>query len=412
MTGHAGEFGEQPEEVRPTDARPPVVLEGLDQAIARVINSADHSKLFQSSQWASTFPSIFAASSLTADATKFIAQLAIPSEVWLKSSASYLPANMPNLATAAEQISSTWIDAERMRSIFEEHTAWTKSIGVTEPLSLAISRLTEVPGLLALSNFNAEGQLADLLRTSKALSDSLISQRDYFSKLARHISEVGASELPPNWVEMEMPENLEVLLLDEGLPLAWIPPKDVLRKLFAAESAGARRRIISANRKTIVEACFDELSDIKLNDAALSPWVDDFALEAAHALREGRWRASQALSANLIDSILRNAIEATVVKEVKSNPDKRIDWERFPMKSALVLGGLYGIHVPFHIQRGDVVPTSFSRHASVHGVSIRQYKQVNAVIALMHLVGLLRLVETEAHAAPKIKKRGRAKRTV
>lgn len=63
------------------------------------------------------------------------------------------------------------------------------------------------------------------------------------------------------------------------------------------------------------------------------------------------------------------------------------------MKPALVLGALYEIHAQYFASKGDPSRQKYSRHASVCGVVIQPYKRVNAVIALMHVVGLFRLVE-------------------
>jgi hypothetical protein len=77
------------------------------------------------------------------------------------------------------------------------------------------------------------------------------------------------------------------------------------------------------------------------------------------------------------------------------------------VKAALVLGALYGFHAQYFASTGDPIPTKYWRHASVRGVSIQPYKQVNAVIALMlHVVGLLRLLEA-SHPIKQQKKPGK-----
>lgn len=56
--------------------------------------------------------------------------------------------------------------------------------------------------------------------------------------------------------------------------------------------------------------------------------------------------------------------------------------------------------------KGNPIRTKSLRHASVHGVSIQQHKQVNTVIVLMHAVGLLPVVEA-SHPVKQQKKRAK-----
>lgn len=41
------------------------------------------------------------------------------------------------------------------------------------------------------------------------------------------------------------------------------------------------------------------------------------------------------------------------------------------------------------------MPTQFTRHGTVHTISSRQYSKANSLIALLHVVGLLCLIEDE-----------------
>lgn len=95
----------------------------------------------------------------------------------------------------------------------------------------------------------------------------------YFQELAeftKRFSQLPDALRPPNWKGVKSPgvRQLETLLLEEGLPLAWVPPSDVLAKLFAAPSAGARRHVLSSNWITIATACSSELDGMADNEAA------------------------------------------------------------------------------------------------------------------------------------------------
>lgn len=261
----------------------------------------------------------------------------------------------------------------------------------------AFGEITELKeAALRLAGVSKAIELAVASTRADAFIQELDRQRALLLELAAHIGEVGATAFPPNWETVDASPNFQEILTEEGLALAWVPPPAILQQILDATSAGKRRQIISRNRKQITAACIAELEAIDLGDCESQAWVDDFALEAAYALREGRWRASQALSANLLDSVLTAAIDGSIQQKVRRSGGKKWEqqgWETFSAKDVLVFSALYGVHSQYRPGNGDPVPKTFSRHASVHSVSLEQYKPVNAVIALMHVVGLLRLVE-------------------
>lgn len=218
-----------------------------------------------------------------------------------------------------------------------------------------------------------------------------------FSDIAKNLQKIAARAYPSNWRTRDglvsFPENLEEILIDEGIPLAWVPPTHVLEKLFAAQTPGERRKVLSSNWKSIVDECKMVLNSVE--EKQLAVYVD-FAMEAAETLADGRWKASQALSANILDSFLHQKFTLASRKEL-TNQKQRVDWKKFPMRVALVVGALSGGYVEYWPKNGDDIPTQFSRHASAHGLSLRQYSRLNAVIALMNVVGLIKVSETDLY---------------
>lgn len=219
------------------------------------------------------------------------------------------------------------------------------------------------------------------------------AQREQFAQLIGVARRAVEAQLPPNWraEAISVPKDLEVLLLDEGLALAWVPPPAVLTRLFNASSASERRRILGSRWKVITNACIEELDSVR--DSSVSSHVR-FARKAADALLAGSPEASQALSANLLDTVLRAEFSATDRKSI-TGQRARLDIDGYPLRVAIVLGGIWGAHGEFWPENGDKVPRAYSRHGTVHGVSRRQYSRINAVLALMHVVSILRLIEVD-----------------
>lgn len=246
----------------------------------------------------------------------------------------------------------------------------------------------------------------ELTKTSEALAKAIAPAmeswsrvyRDQFAGVAEHLAKITKSLYPPNWQDetmVSLPKNLDQILLDEGLPLAWVPPHAVLVKLFAASTPGERRTILSNHWRQILASCVTELESI--SESKLKEYVE-FALEAAESLGAGRWKASQALSANLMDTILHRVFDKASRQKLIGQKS-RIDYKSYPIKEALVLGGIWGSYSEYWTSNGDLIPRRYTRHASAHGVSRRQYTRLNSLVALMHVVGLLKVIEFDASRA-------------
>ncbi|MBM3210341.1 hypothetical protein FJZ39_03325 [Candidatus Saccharibacteria bacterium] len=250
----------------------------------------------------------------------------------------------------------------------------------------------EVPSLSAL--------LPEVNRLSATLSSSILpglnrlikAYHKDISQIAESIRKIAETSYPPNWKGdrvIQLPNNLETLLLDEGLPLAWVPSRQVLDKLFAATTPAERRKVLSNNWRGILNATIQELESIE--EPELKDYLQ-FALESADSIKSKHWRASQALSTNLIDSILHQSFDS-VSKRKLTDQSTRIDWKTYPLRPAIVFAGIWGSYSQYWPSNGDPIPRRYTRHASAHGVSKRQYSRLNALIALMHIVGLLKVLE-------------------
>lgn len=259
----------------------------------------------------------------------------------------------------------------------------------------------EVPAL----KFDYSSMFPEITKINESIMKSLAPtlaefNRTYFSQfseIAKNLQKIAARAYPSNWRLgdglVSFPDNLEEILIEEGIPLAWVPPTEVLEKLFAAESPGDRRKVLSSNWKAIVAECQAVLGTVEEKQLAI---YVEFATEAAEALAEGKWKASQALSANILDSFLHQKFTAEDRMEL-TNQKTRVDWKKFPMRVALVVGSLSGGYGEYWPKNGDEIPKQFSRHASAHGLSHRQYSRLNAVIALMNVVGLVKVSETDLY---------------
>jgi hypothetical protein len=226
-------------------------------------------------------------------------------------------------------------------------------------------------------------------------------QRSQFADVLRQFNRVAdmvRASMPPNWRDATSPNwaELETMTLDEGLALGWVPESEVLHLLFSAPDAAARRRIIGRRWQRIVRHCMSELDAIDTKSLVRHA---RFGKEAADALLKGSAAPSQALSANLLDTILRAHFTDTDRRRLVGQR-RRLSVDAFSLRRAIVLGGIWGAFGEYWPTQGDPIPTKFSRHASAHAVTRRQFSRLNATIALMHVTSLLRLLDAEM-AKPK-----------
>lgn len=219
------------------------------------------------------------------------------------------------------------------------------------------------------------------------------------------------TSLPPNWrsPDVEFPDlgELERLQLTEGLPLAWVPPNRVLSEILHAKTAAARRRVIAREADVILRTCERELR--RLSSQETKEWRSS-ARQAGKAMRAGHWQAGQALAAIALDTatvrFVRSSYPDAVTQSRNGKGGEKIStppgsgerslptWSDvdYP-KALLVLHSLYGAFAEFNGGAGEPVPTQFTRHGTIHSMSRRQYSKANALIALMHVVSLLCLIE-------------------
>ncbi|MGV9662766.1 hypothetical protein [Nocardia niigatensis] len=233
---------------------------------------------------------------------------------------------------------------------------------------------------------------ASLGPTIHMINDLLELQRDRFGEILKGIAAQRERLKPPNWRGVPTPSAtlLEAMLLDEGLALAWVPDGELLGKLFTASSGQERRRIMGRQWKNIVATCrklTESISDSELME------YRDFALKSADALQAGYADAAQALSANLLETILKTTLDKDAHRFV-TEQKARLPLEKLSARVGIVFGGIWGAHAEYRTWQGDRVPRRFTRHASAHAVSNRQYSRINSVIALMHVVAYLKLLES------------------
>lgn len=199
--------------------------------------------------------------------------------------------------------------------------------------------------------------------------------------------------LPPNLRshadEIDAREVHE-FLKTEGIPLYLVPRGRTALRLVRAQDRAARRRVLND--------CYDSLIDdcAAILEGADRDVIGDellFALDGLGAMRSGYTRSAQAMLTVTLDTLVyrfhpdrnkRSKITnrpkgATVPAEIKE----------MGLREALVWLPIWNAHEQFWRHQGDPVPRYYSRHASVHAVSTRQFSKRNCIQVLMLVASLI-----------------------
>jgi hypothetical protein len=223
--------------------------------------------------------------------------------------------------------------------------------------------------------------------------------RSVVPELAKLASLIPEDWFPRNW---EQAPDLDIdaaigIIVDEGIPLVWVPRAAIVAELVAAADADARDEVLLSSRDEIAEDCLAVLGEITAPD--LKP-LAELAAEAVTALRDGHRSSAQALAGNVFDTLLRDATRRGVIftgppvgyfkydkvrKQITPVSDDTVI-RRF--RADCVLSASLPALQPY--DPSDPPPARFIRHATAHCVRPEQYTPVNAVVAAMLMTSMLR----------------------
>ena len=189
-------------------------------------------------------------------------------------------------------------------------------------------------------------------------------------------------------------EEVEQVVMVDGIPLYGLPRTSIAEALIRADGATCRRAIlgrrwkrISADCRMVAEACTSQ---------SAVPYVR-FALAALDALDEGHTEAAQALAGSLVEAILSSYFGTDRSEYTPDKAGKRTKeaYDEFGVRQFIALAPVWQTYQKFFVSEGDKVPMTFSRNATAHTVSSRQFSRRNALQGLMVACSLLYRLDEE-----------------
>lgn len=213
---------------------------------------------------------------------------------------------------------------------------------------------------------------------------------------------------PQNWHGSGLtPDRILPLAIDDGIPVAWVPPTDVLKALVAAPQ-GQRRAVLLAHEVEVLADCRRRL--LECDD----PGLDDtthLLTRAFDAFDGGHPEAAMALAVSVGEPL---ALWASVPRvQVFDSRSARENWERDRKRKKYKLASMeldrvvpgssmHRYEVSRHaliapvkkffteFRPGDPKPDVLSRHVVAHAPTPVHFSRTNALLALMLATSILR----------------------
>ncbi|WP_343826398.1 hypothetical protein [Falsarthrobacter nasiphocae] len=232
-------------------------------------------------------------------------------------------------------------------------------------------------------------------RTMEGLRASLGS---FFDPEALH--GLNRALLPPNLkghADEIWANEVQDFVEQEGIPLYLVPRGRTALRLLRAKDRAGRRRVLGDCYESLMEDCSAVLE--RVGHETIKDELS-FALDGLGAMRAGHFRSAQAMFTVTLDTLIYRFYPDMKARKAITNRKKGADVpetiDEMGIRDALVWLPIWNAHEAFWKDKGDKVPYYYSRHASVHGVSSRQFNRRNCIQALMLVTSLLGYVDQGA----------------
>lgn len=198
----------------------------------------------------------------------------------------------------------------------------------------------------------------------------------------------------PNWgVDVDF-DDAGRLALDDGIPLAYVPPAEIVTGLLAAPTPADRRAVLVSETPVITEACRSLVTDPVIT--AAFPEYTPLAQAAVAALADGHHESAQALAVNVTESFVREWIAEKYHKVKKhvlaadpAKADPNESWVPARLRLEMMILPLLKFFDEWSPKSGKPAPTDLSRHVTAHQAAAGQYTPINALVAVMLMTSLL-----------------------
>jgi len=285
---------------------------------------------------------------------------------------------------------------DSVKPVLDMESAWKKQFGFINSDFFTTYAATQAQfaqfgaSLTKTIDFGISNPVAKIVQQFAA------QQSAWLKTLEPTLQGLRESFYPPNLrgIEDLKFEDVEKVVMADSIALYGVPRTAIAAALIRAGSAAKRREILGRRWKAISADCREAVTGFESDAVApLAP----FALAALDALDGGHTAAAQALAGSLIDSLLTANFGKDRYQYTPDKNGKRTTkaYEEFTIRQFVAFAPMWQIYQQFWVNEGDKVPTTFSRNATAHTVSPRQFNRRNAVQALLFATSLLYFLDEQ-----------------
>lgn len=225
-----------------------------------------------------------------------------------------------------------------------------------------------------------------------------VSQASWISRTTPLLEGLDLNIYPDNLAEIDelMIREVRPVVMLDGIALYGIPRPSVAEAIIRADDTASRRRIIGSRWKAIVVDCRAALKDC---DAKSLKQEIGHTLAAIDALEDGHPQAAQALLGTVIDTLVTSYFGEKRRLFTPGRTKTTDAYKRMHMREFIAFAPIWQAYQPFWASQKDRVPTTFSRHATAHTASKKQYSRINTVQGLMIACGILLFLDEQDERA-------------
>lgn len=238
-----------------------------------------------------------------------------------------------------------------------------------------------------LSDPGTERALQDAGRIMRETGSALIQEA---LRASKDFADAFAAAMPDNWHGLT---NLQVfaaveLMEGTGWSLLWTPPAETVIEILGTREPDHRREILVGAESRILFDLGEMLN--RVEEPSLQG-LREASKESLEAYRSGFFSPSQALSASILSSALHEHLGERSHRKVRKRfleaNERAASIREFRWVAVQVAVGK--VLEEYDPATGLPERSDFNRHASAHRVKEPQYRQVNALSALMLVSALL-----------------------
>lgn len=306
-----------------------------------------------------------------------------------------LPESTRKSISALAALQSRTLDS--LRPVLEMQGAWKKQFDFINSDFFKTHAATQAQFAKLGANLTKTIDFGISDSVAKIAQQFAAQQSSWLKTLGPTLERLRASFYPLNLrgIEDLRFEDVEKVVMADGIALYGVPRTPIAEALIRADSAAKRRETLGRRWKAISADCRDAVDGFK--SEAVAPYKS-FALAALDALDGGHTAAAQALAGSLIDSLLTAYFGKDRWQYTPDKKGKRTTkaYEEFTVRQFVAFAPMWQAYQQFWVHERDTIPTTFSRNATAHAVSPRQFNRRNTMQALLFATSLLCFLDEQA----------------